>query len=109
MNESEFNETVDDMLMSIEDAVEDCGIEIDFENVAGILTLTFENDTKVIINRQTPVQQIWVAAKSGGYHLDYDTDSDNWISDSDKEELFALLSRVCTEQSGETVTLAQSE
>ena len=105
MTESEFNDAVDDRLMAIEEAVEDCGIDIDYENVAGILTLIFENGSKVIINRQTPVKQIWIAAKSGGYHLDYDEDADQWKTDSDGEELFALLSRVCSEQANEAVQL----
>lgn len=109
MTESEFNDVVDAMLMAIEEAVEDTGAEIDYENVAGILTLMFENGSKVIINRQTPVQQIWVAAKSGGYHCDYDAAKDAWFTDSDKEELFALLSRVCSEQSNDTVELARGD
>lgn len=109
MTESEFNDAVDDMLMVIEEVIEDCGADIDFENVAGILTLSFENGSKVIINRQTPVKQIWVAAKSGGYHCDYDPDRDAWFTDSDKEELFALLSRVCSEQANDTVVLLKGD
>jgi len=39
MNESEFNQQIDDLLMEIEDAIEESGADIDYETVAGILTL----------------------------------------------------------------------
>lgn len=99
MTESEFNEHVDDTLISIEEAVEESGVdELDFETSNGILTLNFNDGSKIIVNRQTPVQQLWVAARSGGYHFNYDEDAGLWKQDSDKEELFKVLSRLCTEQ-----------
>ena len=107
MNESEFNQHIDDLLVSIEDAVEDAGVDIDFETVAGILTLEFDNGSKVIINRQTAMRQVWVAAKSGGYHLD--RVDEQWVTSLSKETLAGLLDRVCSEQMGEPVTLALVE
>ena len=105
MNESEFNQRVDDMLEQIEEAVDESGANIDFESAGGILTLIFENNSKIIINRQTPVQQIWVATKSGGFHFNYDEKQDQWVKDDDNTELFDALSQYCTHQSGEQVTL----
>lgn len=106
MNESEFNQRVDDIIEQIEEAVDVSGANIDFESAGGILTLIFENNSKIIINRQTPVQQIWVATKSGGFHFDYDEARDQWLNDDDKTELFAALSHYCANQSGEQVTLS---
>ena len=94
MTESEFNQRVDDT-----------GANVDYETAGGILTLIFEDNSKIIINRQTPVQQIWVAAKSGGFHFDYDDTQDRWCKDSDGQELFAALSQYCSEQSGEQLDL----
>ena len=92
MTESEFNQRVDDILEQIENAIDESGADIDYETAGGILTLTFENDTRIIINRQTPVSQIWVATKLGGFHFDYHADSDSWVKDDDGTELFAALS-----------------
>ena len=103
MDESEFYDLADDTMLAIEDAVEDCGVDIDIENVGGILTLVFENETQIIINRQTPTRQIWVASKSGGYHLDYDQAREVW--EQNGIELFSLLSRECIEQAGTAITL----
>ena len=106
MEESEFHEMVDDVLLTIENAIEACGFDIEAENVSGILTLYFPNDSQIVINRQTPTRQIWVASKSGGYHLDYDQDDENWQQDG--IELFHLLSRECSEQAGAPIELKPS-
>jgi len=107
MNESEFNDIVDDILVAIEDAVEDAcdetGADIDYETASGILTLSFTNGTQIIINRQAPLKQIWVASKQGGFHFDYDADSQQWLCDS--KELFAALSDYSTEQAGQAIKL----
>ena len=104
VNESEFDQRVDDTLTQIEEAIETSGAEIDYELSGGILTLEFEDGSKVIINRQAAVGQLWVAAKSGGYHLNF-TAPLGWVTDKEGEGLESLLSRVCSEQSEEAVSL----
>ena len=107
MNESEFNDLVDDMLVDIEDAVEDAcdesGADIDYETTSGILTLSFSNGSQIIINRQAPLKQLWVAAKQGGFHFDYDEDSEQWRCDG--KELYTALSEYASEQAGQAITL----
>ncbi len=111
MNDSDYQDLIDDTLIAIEDAVEASGVDIEYETAGGILTLQFANNTKIIINRQPPVQQLWVAARSGGFHLDYDAERETWITDGVQgaelkgEALFPLLSRLCSEQAGQTVEL----
>jgi CyaY protein len=105
MTETEFNETVDATLLEIEEKLEAADAPIECENVGGILTLAFENGSKIIINRQTPLLQLWVAARSGGYHFDYDETAGQWCRDTDKEALHAILNRDCSEQAGESITL----
>ena len=105
MEESEFNQRVDDILIQIEESIDDSGADIDYETSGGILTLTFEDDSKVIVNRQTPVKQIWVAAKTGGFHFDYSPEQDAWLQEKTGQELFAALSEYCTIHAGEPVTI----
>ena len=103
MNAGEFNEKIDDMLSTIEDALDDCDTDLDWDLVGGVLTIECENGSQVIINRQEPTLQIWVAARSGGYHFDYDSAGDCWKQD--ELELFTLLNQALSEQSGEKVIL----
>lgn len=106
MTESEFNRQIDAALLAIEEAVDASDAGIDYENSGGVLTLTLENRSQVIINRQTPVRQLWVAAKSGGYHFDFDGRRGEWHRNSDDAELFAVLSEALSEQGGREVTLS---
>lgn len=105
MEEREFNALADAMLARIEAALEDCDIDFDFETKpGGVLELEFENGSKIIINRHTAAREIWVAAKSGGYH--FRAEGERWVGTRDGEELLAAIARCMGEQSGERVTLA---
>ncbi len=105
MEEREFNALADAMLARVEAALEACDIDFDFETKpGGVLELEFENGSKIIINRHTAAREIWVAAKSGGYH--FRAEGERWIGTRDGEELLAAIARCMGEQSGERVTLA---
>ena len=103
MNESEFDKKATDTLLRIEQGIEESGADIDFEAAGGILTLEFANGTKIIVNKQGAAGQIWVAAKSGGYH--YGFVDGRWINDQGGGELMQELSRFIREQSAEEVNL----
>ncbi len=106
MDESKFNQTVDLLLTAIEDAIDESGADIDFETAGGILTLSFEDSSKIIINRQTALSQIWVATRSGGFHFNFDDASGHWRDEKTGAELMAELSRHCTASAGEDLVLA---
>jgi len=105
MTESEFNQQIDATLLQIEEALDECEVDIDYENSAGILTLELENGSQVIINRQIATQQLWVAAIDGGYHFDFSEDKGQWLLDRDSSELFVQLNRILSLQGGEPVNL----
>ena len=106
MNESKFNRLAEETMIAIEEAVEASGADIDYDNVADILTLEFPNRSRIIINKQTPLSQIWVAAKSGGYHFDFDEERNLWcLNNSAEKDLFTQLSLYCTEQLGQAIEL----
>jgi len=97
MNESEFHRAVDAVLARIESSLEDAdGIDVDLES--GILTVTCADASRVIVNRQTPNREIWVAARSGGFH--FRMRDGQWIDTRSGDELFASLARAIEAQSG---------
>jgi CyaY protein len=106
MNEAEFNHQAAATLLRLEQAIEASGADIDFENAGDILTLEFTNGSRIIINKQGAARQIWVAAKSGGFHYGYDDATHGWVNDQSGIELFADLSRLVSAQAGAPVTLA---
>ena len=107
MNESDFDQLAEDTMIKIEDAIDNSGADIDYDTGGGILTLEFANGSQIIINKQAPLCQIWVAARSGGFHFDYDSDGSCWRLQGKDDELFACLNRYCNEQAGEPVELVK--
>lgn len=104
MNEAQYSEIAEQTFTAIEEAIDDSGAALDYENNGGILTIDCEDtDTQVIVSRQAPMRQIWVAAKSGGFHCLYEDET--WCCTTTGESLQTLLSRVCSEQSEDPVTL----
>jgi len=106
MNEAEFHRLATETLRQIEHAIETSGADIDFENVSDILTLEFANGSKIIVNKQSAAHQLWVAARSGGFHYRYDDTSRSWRNEQNQAELMTDLTRLVSEQAGETVQLA---
>ena len=104
LDESSFHVRVDDVFAGIEVALDTAESDIDSEISGGILTLEFENRSKVIINRQTFNREIWVAAKSGGFHFRFD--GTEWRDTRSGESLQSLLARVIVEQGGAVMSIA---
>ena len=103
MNSTEFDDIAETLMLAIEDSIYDSGVDIDCESAGGVLTLTCENNgSKIIVSRQPANHEIWVAARSGGFHLAFK--EGQWLCAVTGENLSELLARVCQEQAGETIT-----
>ena len=110
MDEREFNTQADAMLACIEQSLENCAEDLDYEIMpGGVIELEFDHagGSKIIINRHTAAREIWVAAKSGGFHFRLDTVAPGrWVGTRDGVELLEHLSRCVSEQAGMAVRLA---
>lgn len=102
MIESEFNQLADAALARIEKAIDDCGGDVECNRSGNVLEIEFDNGQKIIINRHDINQEIWVAAKSGGFH--YAWKDGIWHSQRDDSELFARLVELFAAQS-ETIDI----
>lgn len=97
MTESEFHRAVDAVVERIEAAAGDAeGLDVDVEG--GVLTLECGDGTRIIVNRQTPNREIWVAARSGGFHYRFAEGA--WRDTRSGEELFEALARLVASQCG---------
>ncbi len=103
MTEAEFHRLVDNTQLRIEHAVENADDDLDIDNQGGVLTITFADRSKVIVSRQTPIRQLWLAARSGGFHFDYR--DGQWLRDSDGVALKQVLSDVCSAQAGASLQI----
>jgi CyaY protein len=104
MNETDFEAQAGATLEALERALENCGEDLDFElKAGGILELEFDDGAKIIVNRHTAAREIWVAARSGGFH--YRWDGQAWRNTRDGSELLAALSGLISAQLGRGVRL----
>jgi CyaY protein len=83
MTESEFNEAIDLVFEALELALDQVEAELDYENSGGVLTVEFDNDTVLVFSRQPPTCQLWLAARSGGFHFAYDEAAGDWRNTRD--------------------------
>jgi CyaY protein len=108
MTESEFLALAESSLNAIELALERAAetdeLDVECNRTGNVLEIEFiDNGSKIIVNSQAPMQEMWVASKSGGFH--YKRIDNKWINTRDGAELFAALSKMVSEQSGISVLL----
>jgi CyaY protein len=105
MDERQFEALAGEALRAIERALDQSGVDADVElKEGGVLELEFGNGSKIIVNRHGAAREIWVAARSGGFHFRWDGAA--WRDTRDGAELFAALSKLVSAQSGTGVILA---
>ena len=78
MTESEFNDAIDAVFEALEEALDAVDADLDYETSGGVLTVEFENATRLVFSRQPPTRQLWLAARSGGFHFTFDEAADDW-------------------------------
>lgn len=110
MTESEFLSLAEEALSNIEAgferAADETDVDIECSRSGNVLEIEFVDDgAKIIVNSQTPMQEIWVAARAGGFH--YRRDGDCWRNTRDGSELFESLSKLASDQAGVAIDLGQ--
>jgi CyaY protein len=85
--------------------LEDGVIDIDAHRTGGLLELTLPNLSKLIINTQPPLQELWLAAKAGGFHFKFVNAA--WRDTKDGREFFDVLSLCASGQSGQDLRFVQ--
>jgi CyaY protein len=102
MTDLEYQDRAEALLRALEqqcdrlnDATE---ADIDNQRVGGMITLTFGNRSQIIVNLQKPLHEVWLAARSGGYH--YRFDGQQWVDTKGQGEFWAQLSRDVSAQAG---------
>ncbi|WP_219136108.1 MULTISPECIES: iron donor protein CyaY [Janthinobacterium] len=108
MSESEFLALAEATLTQIAAALDRLNdedvLDVECSRSGNVLEIEFiDNGTKIIVNSQAPMREMWVAARSGGFH--YKRVGDEWLNTRDGSELFAALSSMASEQAGAPVVL----
>lgn len=109
--DSEFMTHAETLLRAVElacDRINDRGdCDIDNQRVGGMVTLVFENRSQIVVNLQKPLHEVWLAARSGGYH--FRLVDGLWQDTKGQGEFFSILSRDASAQSGNTLVFGAAE
>jgi CyaY protein len=104
LSDAEYDRRAGVVLAAVEAAadrfLQDGVIDIDTSRTGGLLELAFPNGSKVVINTQPPLHELWLAAGAGGFH--FRAVGERWI-DRDGRELFDVLSECASTQAGRTL------
>ena len=76
-------------------------IDIDTHRTGGLLELAFPNGSKIILNTQPPLQEIWLAARGGGYHFRFD--GAQWVDTRDQVPFLRRLAQEASAQAGQSL------
>ena len=108
MTDLEYLDQAETLLKAVEarcDRMNDeSDADIDNQRVGGMITLTFENKSQIIINLQKPLHEVWLAARSGGYHFKFD--GAQWGDTKGQGEFFQRLSQDASTQTGLALTFS---
>jgi CyaY protein len=84
--------------------LQDDVIDIDAQRTGGLLELSLPGASKIVINTQPPLHEIWLAARGGGYHFKHIDGL--WRDTKDGVEFFERLSREASAQTGQALTFS---
>ena len=113
IDDKQFHEQGSQLLQSIELALEaaddELDLDLDLERQGGnVINIRFRDKSVIVINTQPPLHEIWVAAKSGGYHYRWAGSMNQPLGLDTKtgRELLSDLSQFATAQAGKDITIA---
>lgn len=109
MGETEFLAQAESALNTIETALDRLNdedmLDVECSRSGNVLEIEFlNNGSKIIVNSQAAMRELWVAARAGGFH--YKQRDGQWRNTRDDTELYAALSELVTAQSGSPVVIA---
>ncbi len=103
LTDAEYHTHTRQLLASVEATadrlLQDVVVDIDTHRTGGLLELSFPGGSKIVINTQPPLHEVWLAARGGGFHFKFD--QGRWVDTRDGQEFFALLSAQASAQAGQ--------
>jgi len=95
--------------MALEAADEKLDLDLDIERQGGnVINIHFRDKSVIVVNTQPPLHEIWVAAKSGGYHYRWagSLAQPLWLDTKTGRELLSDLSQFSSAQAGQAINIA---
>ncbi|MDE3273596.1 iron donor protein CyaY [Pseudoalteromonas sp. G4] len=101
MTDQEYHQLIEDLFINLEEQVDACEVDLDYESASGILEIIFPDGSKIILNKQAPLHQLWVATKFNGHH--FERHGDKWIDNRSGAEFWQFINDASSKQAGTSI------
>ncbi|GLS82244.1 iron donor protein CyaY [Paraferrimonas haliotis] len=105
MTDSEFHQVADLFMAKVEQAIDDQQLDIDIDRTGNVLQLEFADGGQLVLNKQEPLHELWLASKLGASHYQYQADNNDWFDSRNQTSLQPVLVEMVNRLSGETLVL----
>jgi CyaY protein len=112
IDDKQFHQLGSNLLQSIEVALEaaddELDLDLDVERQGGnVINICFRDKSVIVVNTQPPLHEIWVAAKSGGYHYRWAGTMAKplWLDTKTGRELLGDLTQFASAQAGQAIKI----
>lgn len=100
MNITEFHTLTDKLFNQVElfldNYADEHNSDIDYEMQGNVINIVFPNNSKIIVNTQEPLLQIWLATRQQGYHFDYV--NNQWFCNRSNEPFDKIFAKAVEDQ-----------
>ncbi len=111
LTDSEYDAKTRAVLASVEACIDgwlqEDVVDIDTHRTGGLLEMSFPNGSKIVLNTQPPLHELWLAARAGGFHYKYAEGA--WRDTREGRELFEALSACASEQASKPLRFTSNE
>ena len=106
LTDADYRQKAEELLASVEATVDrwlqSDVVDIDSNRTGGLLELSLPDASKIVINLQPPLHEVWLAARSGGFHFKFV--GGRWLDTRESREFYAALSACATAQAGKELS-----
>ena len=95
MTETEYLQQTQMLFNTVMAHIEDNYPDLDAQNQGAIVEIENQDGQKIIINQQTPMQEVWLASRSGGYHFKWN--GATWVNTRDGADFWEFLNMTLSE------------
>ncbi|OOF67979.1 iron donor protein CyaY [Rodentibacter caecimuris] len=82
MNITEFHQNIEQIWQKIEEDLENQNCDVDCETQGSVFTISFNDHSQIVINKQEPLLELWLASRLGGFH--FTCKNNQWIANDGK-------------------------
>ncbi|MGH9513922.1 MAG: iron donor protein CyaY [Terriglobales bacterium] len=103
LDENDFRKHAENKLDSLKKSLMKAeeSAELEVEDQAGALHVSFDDGSKFVISPNSPVRQIWISALATSFKLDWSDESNDFVLQKSGERLKPLVARLINEKLGE--------